>query len=46
MFLRKIQLNSPEMVRSVEIRAVGAVFERLPVDNYITKLVVHKSSEA
>ena len=45
MFLRKIHLESPELVRSVEIRAVDAAYERVPVENYLVKLAVYKSSE-
>ena len=44
MILRKIFLDSPVLVKSVEIRTVGAAFERIPVDNYIVKLAVHKHS--
>ena len=42
MILRKIFLDTPVLVKSVEIRGVGAAFDRIPVDNYIIRLVVHE----
>ena len=39
-FLQEINLDSPVMVRSIEIRAVGAAYERLPIYNTISEINV------
>ena len=42
MIYRKIYLDSPVLVESIKIRAVGAAFERVPVENYVVALAVQK----
>ena len=41
-FPLKIGLESPEMVGSIEIKEVGAVYEKMPVFNSIVSIKVNK----
>ena len=42
-FPQKIKLESPELVESIEIREIGAEYEKMPVFNSIVSIKVHKS---
>ena len=40
--IQKVRLNPPQLVRTVEIRAVGANYEELPIINTISSIKVHE----